>query len=83
MKRKQERDANKKVGQLIGLRAENFHVQSRAKAQANLKSILRLERELMEMGIIKQPTRWETFIGRLRITLIGLKRRFFGRRRIA
>ena len=29
-----------------------------------------------ELSVIKTPTRWETFWGRLRITLIGLKRRW-------
>lgn len=79
--RKAQRDTNRKVGQLIGLRAENFTVRSVKKARTNLKSIIRLEGELMDMGVIKRPTRWDIFWGRLRITMIGLKRRAFGRRR--
>lgn len=75
-KRAKRRSIDKKIGQLISLRAENFTLTSMKKARANLKSMFRLEGELMELGVIKTPTRWETFWGRLRITLIGLKRRW-------
>lgn len=75
-RRARERKVDKKVGQLIGLRAENFTVRNEKKAKANLKNMIRLEGELMELGVIKRPGKFRTFFGRLRMTLKGLKRRW-------
>lgn len=74
--RAKQRAIDKKIGQLVSLKFENAHIRNRKGAQANLKNMIRLEGELMDLGVLKRPTKWQTFWGRLRITLIGLKRKW-------
>jgi len=68
-RRHEERLKSKKVGQLLSIKNELSKPTMRVREYvANRKNLIRIEGELMEMGVIRKPTRLEKFIGRLKST---------------
>lgn len=68
-RRKEEREKSKKIGQLLAIKDELKKPSMRIRQYvANRKNLIRLEGDLMELGVIRKPTRWEKFVGRLKST---------------
>lgn len=68
-RRKHDRQVRKKVGQLMALSKENAKVSSIKKFKSNFKSIQRIETDLMDLGVLKRPSRFQIFFYRLKAKL--------------
>lgn len=75
-RRKNQRDAEKKVGQLFALIKENNKTRNGMTHRKNLRNIVRLQSELTDLGVIKRRNKFQIFWGRTKATLSALKQRF-------
>lgn len=62
------RSASKKIGQIRSIQSEFEKPITVRKAKANFKNLLRLQDELTKMGVMKHPTKWQRFCGRVAAT---------------